>query len=273
MPMVSYAQNREDVLLHRALAGQTPGFYIDVGANDPTACSISKAFYEMGWHGINIEPAREVFHRLAAERPRDINLNIGLSNRPQTLRFHECVNEPTLSTFSPSLAAWWTATPRGLVFQERRVPVLTLAQVCEQYVRQPIDFLSIDVELHEREVIEGQDWTRWRARVVVVEDGISTETGRMSHEQWEPHLLRADYRFAFFDGVNRFYVRKEDEHLLPLLQVPANSNDDFIPYERVAMAREAARRCRCAELGPVSLMVAHQLRSWGQRHPRVSSLA
>lgn len=273
MPLVSYAQNREDVVLHRALSGQPKGFYIDVGANDPTICSITRAFYELGWHGINIEPVRGVFRRLVAERTRDINLNIGISNCQQTLRFYECLNESTLSTFAPASAAWWAAPPRGFIFKERQVPVMTLAQVCEQYVRQPIDFLSIDAESHERAVIEGQDWKRWRARIVVVEDGISAETGRTCHDQWEPYLLRADYLFAFFDGVNRFYVRKEDEHLLPLLQVPANSTDNYITYERACLTKELARWCGHEELGPVSLMIVHKLRALAKRHPRVSAAA
>jgi FkbM family methyltransferase len=273
MPLVSYAQNREDVLLYRALAGQSGGFYIDVGANDPTVCSISKCFYELGWHGINVEPVRGVFQRLAAERTRDINLNIGLSNCRQSLHFYECLDESTLSTFSPSSAAWWSSPPRSFTFKERQVPVMTLAQVCEQYVRQPIDFLSIDAEMHEQAIIEGQDWKRWRARIVVVEDGISAETGRTCHDQWEPTLLRADYLFAFFDGVNRFYVRKEDEHLLPRLQVPANSTDDFVTYERQCLGKELARWCGHEELGPVSLMIVRKLRALARRYPRTSTAA
>lgn len=271
--LVSYAQNREDVLLYRALGGQPKGFYIDVGANDPTICSITKCFYEMGWNGINIEPVGDAFRRLVSERTRDINLNIGISNCQQTLCFYECVNESTLSTFSPSMASWLSAAPRGFLFKERRVPVMTLAQVCEQYVRQPIDFLSIDAELHEREVIEGQDWKQWRARIVVVEDGISSETGRTCHDQWEHYLLRADYLFAFFDGVNRFYLRKEDQPLLPLLQVPVNSTDNYLTYERESLTRELARRCGYEELGPVSLLVARKLRDLAKRHPRMSGAA
>jgi FkbM family methyltransferase len=273
MPLVSYAQNREDVLLYRALSGQPKGFYIDVGANDPTVCSITKCFYDKGWHGINIEPVRSVFQRLAAERTRDINLNIGISSCRQILTFYECLSESTLSTFSPASAAWWAAPPRGYVFKERQVPVMTLAQVCEQYVRQPIDFLSIDAEMHERAVIEGQDWKRWRPRIVVVEDGVSSETGRTCHDQWEPYLLRADYLFAFFDGVNRFYVRKEDEHLLRPLQVPANSTDNFIVFERECLTKELARWCGQDELGPVSLMIVRKLREWARHYPRTSAAA
>jgi hypothetical protein len=54
--IISYAQNREDILLWRALRDLSGGFYIDVGAEDPTQNSVTRAFYERGWHGINVEP-------------------------------------------------------------------------------------------------------------------------------------------------------------------------------------------------------------------------
>src|ERR1700761_8288608 len=65
--IVSYAQNREDVLLWRALHDLPAGFYIDVGAEDPTKDSVTRAFYERGWGGINVEPVQEPFHKLGDE--------------------------------------------------------------------------------------------------------------------------------------------------------------------------------------------------------------
>jgi hypothetical protein len=55
--------------------------------------------------------------------------------------------------------------------------------VCEEYLWQPIDFLSIDVGIYEREVIEGHDWNRWRPRIAIVEDGISSETSQTAHHE------------------------------------------------------------------------------------------
>ncbi len=52
----SYAQNFEDVMLWRALRHIDQGYYIDVGAWSPELDSVTKAFYEHGWHGINVEP-------------------------------------------------------------------------------------------------------------------------------------------------------------------------------------------------------------------------
>ncbi len=73
---ISYAQNGEDVLLYRALRHVVRGCYIDVGAADPVIDSVTCAFYERGWRGINIEPSPAAFARLAAARPEDLNLNI-----------------------------------------------------------------------------------------------------------------------------------------------------------------------------------------------------
>src|ERR1041384_3211716 len=71
--LVSYAQNFEDVLLHRIFGNLARGFYVDIGASDPMIGSVTKIFYDRGWSGINIEPS-STFPRLAAARPRDVNL-------------------------------------------------------------------------------------------------------------------------------------------------------------------------------------------------------
>ena len=226
MTMVSYAQNGEDVLLARLFPKGLKGFYVDVGAHHPVAGSVTKHFYDQGWHGINVEPAREPFAELSSARTRDVNLAVGLSEKPGTLTFFEAAGTGC-STFSAAAAGH--AGEAGIPYAERTVEVLTLAQVCEDHVDGEIDFLSVDVEGHEAQVLLGADWKRWRPRVVLVE---ATEplTTVSSHDAWEPTLLDADYLFAAFDGLNRWYVRIEDAHLLEPLRTPVNVLDDYIPY-------------------------------------------
>jgi FkbM family methyltransferase len=229
MTIRSYAQNQEDVLLSRVFAPGLTGFYIDVGANDPVRHSITKHFYDLGWHGINVEPALEPFERLASARPRDVNLNVGVSDEPGKLSFFELPPESSGgSTFSADQAAWHR--DNGLPSEGRMVEVTTLAHVCEEHVEGEIDFLSVDVEGHERQVLQGADWTRWRPRVVVVE-ATQPATTIPTHGEWEHILLDAGYLFAAFDGLNRFYVREEDKNLLPALATPVNVTDDYIPFE------------------------------------------
>ncbi|MGH2719570.1 MAG: FkbM family methyltransferase [Actinomycetota bacterium] len=245
MTMVSYAQNHEDVLLDRAFARGRTGFYIDVGANDPVAYSVTKHFYDLGWHGINVEPSELHFAALEGARLRDVNLNVALAAKPGEAVFHEFPPEFSgLSTLSGEGAE--RHREAGLLAVERRVPALTLAAVCEAHVRGPIDFLSVDVEGIEREVLQGGDWTRWRPRIVLVEavepaglDGAGDSPRLLipSHAGWEPILLEAGYRFATFDGLNRYYVAEEEADLARALEVPVNVADGYVSYAYLQMSR------------------------------------
>ncbi|HEV3118964.1 MAG TPA: FkbM family methyltransferase [Gemmataceae bacterium] len=274
MPFVSFAQHAEDVILQRAFRGQQTGFYIDVGANDPTYASVTRSFYERGWHGINVEPARTPFTRLRAARPRDINLSIGLSDRPGSLCFHECVSESTWSTFSPHEAAWFQQY-RQARYAERHVPVWTLARLCERYVDGEIDFLSIDVENHERQVIAGHDWQRWRPRIVMVEDSSSyesSEAGKPTHLHWEPLLVQAGYLLGLCDGINRFYVRQEEKEMLPLLRVP-EKGIDYVPFDSLGGLRKklAVLQEKGTVLRPVVHVLCARLRRFSNRHPQLAA--
>lgn len=236
--MISYSDNREDVVLDRVFPRGIKGFYVDVGAHDPVQNSMTKHFYDLGWTGINIEPVAQVFERLAEARDRDINLNLGLGDEEGELTFYESPSQQgisALSTFSADSAAQHRAL--GVALEERKVPVTTLARICEQHVTGTIDFMSIDVEGFEARVIRGGDWKLHRPRVLVVEATLPN-TPVPSHEEWEPALLDAGYLFAAFDGLNRFYVRKEDSNLLPALSVPANVFDEYMTYDAYKQAED-----------------------------------
>lgn len=223
---ISYAQNYEDVLLWRALKQIKGGFYVDVGACDPVLHSVTQAFYERGWQGINIEPASQYYERLCAARPLDINLNIGVADREGDLTFYE-IPETGLSTLDVETAEKQRAT--GWTMIERKLPVLTLNQILEQYVSGPIHFLKIDVEGFEKNVLDGLNLSHWRPWVLVVEATIPNSS-ELNFDNWEPMVLAAEYEMAYFDGLNRFYIAPEHATLLKALQIPPNVFDDFILY-------------------------------------------
>jgi FkbM family methyltransferase len=277
MSMISYAQNQEDVLLRRAFPNVKDGFYIDAGANDPVVDSVTKYFYDQGWRGINIEPGQASYERLRDDRKEDVNLNVGLSNYETTSELIEFPSNPGLSTFSTDLADVWAR--KGLDATKRSVPLMTLAQVCQVYVDRTIDFLKIDVEGHEREVIEGGNWEKWRPRVIVVE-------ATWRPKQWEHLILDADYLFAIFDGLNRYYVRAEDSQLLSVLNIPVNVTDDYVPARHIcAIERRdrmiddlstrlgdlSTRLGSCVDLGPNAINVARRLHHMAARYRQLSS--
>jgi FkbM family methyltransferase len=244
-----------------------------VGACYPCPGSLTAHFYGRGWRGINIEPS-ESFGLFGEARRGDVNLQVALSNRAGSATFHEFPDAPRLSTFGRELPEIGVAKS-GFRCVERPVVVSTLAEICRQHVRREIDFMSIDVEGHEREVLEGADWRQYRPRVVVIE-ATRPHTTETTHHQWEHLLLAADYLFACFDGLNRYYVRREDQQLISRLAVPVNYFDDFVTYsENCNLARAQALQLRLdtlEQMGPITSAVARRLNHLERRLPRLSNM-
>jgi FkbM family methyltransferase len=224
---VSYAQNYEDVMLWRALKHINVGFYVDVGACDPILDSVTQAFYERGWRGINIEPACSYYERLCAARPLDINLAVAVADTEGSLVFYE-VPDTGLSTLDAEVAQKHRAA--GGTVTEKELLVLTLDQIFEKYVNGPIHFLKIDVEGFEKKVLYGLNLSHWRPWILVVEATIPNSS-ELNSDDWEPIVLASDYEMVYFDGLNRFYVAREHMALAERLKTPPNVFDDFILYD------------------------------------------
>lgn len=225
--LISYAQNLEDVILHRALQDVKRGFYIDVGANDPEHDSVTRLFYERGWRGINIEPVDYFYNRLRERRMWEDNLQCAASNAEGELTLYE-VEGTGLSTSDPLAAAQYAAQDRRVV--ERLVPMKTLTAICSEYAPDTIHFLKIDVEGAETLVLEGLDLHRFRPWIILVE-AVDAITREPNHSGWEPMVLAGGYRFVYFDGLNRFYLAEEEMHRERFFAAPPNVFDDYIRYD------------------------------------------
>jgi len=152
MTFISYAQNCEDVILSRALKGVEKGFYVDVGAMDPVFDSVTKAFYERGWRGINIEPVHQWYEKLALDRPEDINLNLALLDKPSIIHLYE-IADTGLSTFDRVLAERHKQK-EGYQIRDVATTALTLDIVLEEHPHEEIHFLKVDVEDAERQGLQ-----------------------------------------------------------------------------------------------------------------------
>ncbi|MYM68828.1 FkbM family methyltransferase [Pseudoduganella sp. FT55W] len=225
MSFISYAQNAEDVLLWRALKHVPAGFYIDVGANDPEEHSVTKAFYDAGWHGINVEPMPSYHEVFLQARPRDINLAVACGAQEGSITLYDTPSVNGWASTDASTAQAHRA--EGIDVVEVQVPLRTLSGICAEYAPQQIHFLKIDVEGFEGEVLRGMDLQKWRPWLLVIEATLpnSRET---NHATWEPLVTPHGYQFAYFDGLNRYYVAQEHPELLAALTVQANVFDDYI---------------------------------------------
>jgi FkbM family methyltransferase len=173
---LSFAQEGEDRVLSRFFEGKGNGFYIDVGAHHPQRFSNTYYFYLCGWRGINIDPMpgrMQVFNEI---RPDDINLEIAVSDIGEILTYYE-FNETALNGFSKKLATERDGLHSYKIVASYPIQTRRLDEILDEYLPdgQEIDFLSVDVEGLDLQVLKSNDWNKYRPDIVLAES-LSTDS-------------------------------------------------------------------------------------------------
>lgn len=165
----SYGQDGEDLILDRLLERPARGFYVDVGAHHPARFSNTYLFYQRGWRGINIDAQPGSMRAFDRKRPRDINIECGVAGTAGRLSYYR-FNEPALNTFDAKEAQRKNHAPYHLI-DTVEVEVQRLDTLLQRHLPpdQVIDFLSVDVEGKDEEVLASNDWTRYRPRYILAE--------------------------------------------------------------------------------------------------------
>ncbi len=203
---LSFSQFGEDRLIDVFFHGMsTPGFYVDVGAHHPERFSNTHLLHHRGWRGINIDGDPSNIELFKNARPNDINLSAFVSDQRKTVTFNR-FSDTAVNTISAKTAAhyekFWT------IISRTSVETCTLAEVLENYLPQgqEIDFLSVDVEGVDLEVLSGNDWNKFRPRLVIVEaEGL--DLARAAENDVVGFMISKNYRLTGFMHVSAFFVR------------------------------------------------------------------
>lgn len=224
---VSFAQNGEDVVLNRVLAGIEVGCYIEVGANHPTTDSVSRSFYNRGWSGIAIEPNPMFASLFREERPRDLVIEAAATDAGVDSITLHLIADTGLSTVVDTISGFHS--DHGFTVTDVAVPTVRLDDAIRKNGRAEADihFLMIDTEGAELQVLSSIDLATIRPWILIIE-ATAPGTTTPTHDAWEYLVVDAGYVFCLFDGLSRYYVATERySDLGPKISYPVCIFDDF----------------------------------------------
>lgn len=207
----SYSQEGEDMILSRYFDGQLKGFYIDIGAHHPKRFSNTYIFYKRGWSGINIDAMPGSMSEFNKFRSRDINIESAISLEPSELTFN-IFKEPALNTFSNELAQYRESLNLGYeVIKKIKIYTKRLDTILNDklLINQIIDFMSIDVEGLDLEVLQSNNWDLYKPKIILIE----ILTSKLSDIEKDPIsiYLREKKYHIYAKCVNTVFYRNDSE--------------------------------------------------------------
>jgi FkbM family methyltransferase len=164
-----FSEREEEWLIRDYFQDRRGGVFVDVGANHYR--DASKTYYlesQLGWSGLAIEPQQEFAADYARHRPRTKFLPFFVSDVSNaTAKLHMVHTSSTVASSNEAFVKQFT--PTGKVDEVREVPTITLTDLLDAQGITQIDFLNIDIELHEPKALAGFDIERFRPSLVCIE--------------------------------------------------------------------------------------------------------
>ena len=166
-----YSQEGEDAILNRIFEEQKSGYYVDVGAHHPKRFSNTYFFYKKGWSGINIDAAPGSMNDFKIYRKRDINIEAAISDKTEKCTYH-MFNDGALNTLDAKIAQKIDAENSQLnIIKKINLETKQLSQILDLHLpqNQQIDFLSVDVEGLDLQVLKSNNWNLFKPKIILVE--------------------------------------------------------------------------------------------------------
>ena len=156
-----------DVIIENIFRNQEFGFYIDVGCQHPIKNNNTLILYNKGWKGINIDLDKDNIDLFKKSRPNDENVNIAVSNEIKEVDLYFYHKKSPINTIDKKTSQFQKAKVSSI----KKIKTDTLNNILSssKYTNIKIDLLSVDVEGHEIQVLEGLDFIRYKPSIIVVE--------------------------------------------------------------------------------------------------------
>ena len=211
-----YSFSGVDVVIENIFRNKKKGFYIDVGCQHPIKNNNTYLLNKKGWKGINIDLDKDNIDLFNISRPYDENINIAISNEIGETDLFFYHKKSPINTINKKISEYQNAK----VTQIKKIKTDTLNNIisASKYNNSKFDLLSIDVEGHELQVLQGLDFDRYSPNVIVVEFLDLTISKLEIKNQSVENLFKTDlykflisknYSFVNFIYADLIFVKKE----------------------------------------------------------------
>ena len=164
---ISYSLTSIDLLINHIFKNKKKGYFLDVGCNHPVYNNNTYLLYKRGWRGINIDLDKKSIQLFNLYRRDDFNINSAISSKEELLDLYFYHDKSPINTLDKKSSDYQKVKPKII----RKVNTQTLDSVItkSKFSEKKMDFLSIDVEGHELEVLKGFNLRKYSPSIVVVE--------------------------------------------------------------------------------------------------------
>ncbi len=208
--LTSYAQSGEDMIARFVLntLGVTRPNYLDLGAYDAVRLSNTFHFYEAGSQGVCVEADPALATAFAKARPRDQVINAAISGRTSGKGRFFIMAEQTLNTLSQAEAERLEREEQCQISATIEIDILPVAKlIAQSFPDQTLDFLSIDLEGIDEEIIGAIDFNFARPKVICIETlSYSRIGGQTKKPKAAEILLGQDYMTYADTYINTIFV-------------------------------------------------------------------
>lgn len=207
----SYSQEGEDIVLRKIFDGQLNGFYVDVGAHHPFRYSNTEYFYEQGWRGINIDATPGSLLAFSRVRHRDINIEAVVGMNDGETNYH-LFQDAALNTMSSERAAEVRESGQSKELKQIKLPITRLDHILDRHLPASVklDFMSIDVEGAEMDVLQSNNWKKYKPTILLVEALSELSLHEVLDAEVTTYLQKHGYEL-FGRTLNTLYFRVKNE--------------------------------------------------------------
>lgn len=202
-----YAQHGEDRMLFELFAGRTHGVCVEIGANDGVSLSNTFFFEKLGWKCIVAEPIAELAANIRENRNCVLH-EVAVSDRTGHTKFTVARGVDMLSGINPTSEHVQRINSEGGSLSDITVPCITMDELLATSGISDVDFVSIDVEGHEMQVLRGFSLDRYKPRILIIEDNAMGMDNTISH-----YLKTFGYIKFYRTGCNEWYTQRNDSFL------------------------------------------------------------